>query len=86
MRTRDVAEGLNFLTMGRKNVLRAFFFFFQTFSLDNKVYKSCLVFAETPARRGFVGVWELSNEGVISVQSPVGENFWNILDFISRIS
>lgn len=85
MRTRDVAEGLNFLTMGRKNVLRAFFFF-QTFSLDNKVYKSCLVFAETPARRGFVGVWELSNEGVISVQSPVGENFWNILDFISRIS
>lgn len=49
MRTWDVAEGLNFLTMGRKNVLRAFFFFFQTSSLDNRVYKSCLVFAETPA-------------------------------------
>lgn len=41
-----MAEGLNFLTMGRKNVLRAFF---QTFSFDNKVYRSYLVFAETPA-------------------------------------
>lgn len=46
MRTWDVAEGLNFLTMGRKNVLRAFF---QTSSFDNKVYRSYLLFAETPA-------------------------------------
>lgn len=46
MRTRDVAKGLNFLTMGRRNVLRAFS---QTFSFYNKVYRSSLVFAETPA-------------------------------------
>lgn len=45
MKMRYVAKGLNFLTMGTKNVLS----FFQAFSFDYKVYGSYLVFVETPA-------------------------------------
>lgn len=56
MKMRYVAKGLNFLTMGTKNVLS----FFQAFSFDYKVYGSYLVFVETPAWRGFFGACKLS--------------------------